>query len=340
MAQSNFINAAFGRKHEHIPIWIMRQAGRYLPEYQAVRKTASFLDICRSPELIAEVTSQPIEIFGFDAAIVFSDILLPLEPLGLTVDFTDHGPRLSPPITLPEDIDKLQRYDPASVMSYVLDGIRATKKRLGPQVPLLGFCGSPLTLAYYAIEGGSGGNGSAFKRFIYQYPEATDRLLSLLAEVTGEYLKAQISAGADAIQLFDSRGGILTIEDYQRYSLKSSRRVFEICRADGVPCIFYLENCVPYLKSLAALDCEVVSIDWRTDIPQAMKTLPGKTVQGNLDPFLTLTSPEILRERTMRLLDSVGGKDNFIFNLGGGILPQTPVENVHLLVELVHEYQH
>ena len=339
MTDYNFISAAYGRSHERIPVWIMRQAGRYLPDYRAVKKNYSFMEICRSSELMAEVTTQPIEALGFDAAIIFSDILLPLQPMGLEVDFTEAGPRLHPLIETPDDVARLRMFDPALELNFVLDGIKATQARLDGRVPLLGFCGTPFTMAYYAAEGRSSLNDTKIKRFIFQYPEAAEKLLGMLAEIIGRYLKAQIEAGADAVQLFDSRGGILTREDYLRYSLPFIKRVFEICRTEGVPRILYVNNSAPYLDYLADVDCEVVSIDWRTDIRKAREILKGKAIQGNLDPHLLFASPANLESAIKRLLDRIGDDNGFIFNLGHGIQPQTPVENVRLLVETVHGYR-
>jgi len=339
MSNHDFIKAAYGRPHSHIPIWIMRQAGRYLPQYQEIKKDHTFWEICRSPELIAEVTAQPVEAFGMDAAILFSDILIPLEPLGLEVDFTDRGPRLSPTVTTPDDVDRLTMYDPATELDYVLNGIRETRKRLNGTVPLIGFCGSPFTMAYYSVEGRSSMTDNEIKPFIFRYPEAAEKLLSILAELIGKYLKAQIESGAQAVQLFDSRGGILSPEDYARFSLPFIKKVFDICKTESVPRILYLNNSNPYLELLADLDCEVIGIDWRTDISDALRILKGKTIQGNLDPHMLYAQPDDLERTTRKLLNKVGNTDRFIFNLGHGITPQTPVENVRLLVDTVHAHR-
>jgi uroporphyrinogen decarboxylase len=339
MPEFDFIKAAFGQPHDRIPIWIMRQAGRYLPEYRAVREKVSFVEICRSPELIADVTRQPVDIFGFDAAIMFSDILLPLEPLGIKVSFENGGPLLSPPLRTPDDINLLAAYDPADEMAYVLTGIREIKNRLEDIVPLIGFCGSPFTLACYLVEGGGSWHFSEIKRFIYNHPESASKLLGQLAELTGAYLKEQINAGVNAVQMFDSWGGILPPDAYEEFSLKYIKTVFEICRTDGIPRILYLNNSAPYIRQLAEIDCEVIGIDWRTDIGEAMKILDGKSVQGNLDPHLLLGSGELVHTETVKILDAVASRENFIFNLGHGIQPETPVENVKLVVETVHSYK-
>jgi len=339
MNKYNFIEAAYGQPHERIPVWIMRQAGRYLPEYQAVKKNYSFMEICRSPELMAEVTTQPIDILGFDAAIIFSDILLPLQPMGIEVDFTDAGPRLDPLVATGADVARLRNYDPAKELGFVLEGIEHTQKKLDGRVPLIGFCGAPFTMAYYAAEDRSSLNDTKIKRFIFEHPDAAEDLLQMLAEIIGQYLKAQIEAGADAVQLFDSRGGILSTDDYHKYSLPFINRVFEICRTEGVPRILYLNNSAPYLKYLADIDCEVIGIDWRTDLTLAREMLPGKAIQGNLDPHMLFASPKNLEYQISHILKTIGDDNGFIFNLGHGILPQAPVENVRLLVETVHAYR-
>lgn len=339
MPEFEFIQAAFGRPHPRVPIWIMRQAGRYLPEYRQVREKASFIDVCRSPELMAEVAKQPIDKFGLDAAIIFSDILLPLEPLGITVSYDDGGPRLTPTVRQPDDVIHLTAYDPAAAMASVLTGIGKTKKRLGDVVPLIGFCGTPFTLACYLVEGGGSWNFTEIKRFIYTHPGAASRLLGLLAELTGRYLKEQIEAGVDAVKLFDSWGGILPPDMYRQFSLPYIRTVFELCETEGIPRILYLNNASPYLTLLADLNCEVVAVDWRTDVTGAMTILEGKTVQGNLDPHVLVGPAELVYRETIRILESASHRDNYIFNLGHGILPETPVENVHLMVETVHGFR-
>ncbi len=339
MGEFDFIRAAYGLPHDRVPIWIMRQAGRYLPEFRAVREKTSFLELCRSPKLMTEVTKQPIDIFGFDAAIMFSDILLPLEPMGIKVSYDNGGPSLTPVIRTPDDAAHLAAYDPAEEMAYVLAGIRSIKERLEDIVPLIGFCGSPFTLACYLVEGGGSLSFTEIKRFIYNHPRAAHHLLSNLAELTGRYLKEQVNTGVDAVQLFDSWGGILPLDVYEEFSLNYIKTVFEICRTEGVPRILYLNNSAPYLKLLADLDCEVIGIDWRTDIGEAMRLLDGKAIQGNLDPQVLMSRGELVYKKTLKILETVGDRDNFIFNLGHGIQPQATVENVKLLVETVHAFR-
>jgi uroporphyrinogen decarboxylase len=339
MAEYDFIKAAYGLPHNRIPVWIMRQAGRYLPEFRAVREKASFIEICRSPELMAEVTRQPIDIFGFDAAIMFSDILLPLEPMGIKVSYDNGGPSLSPAVRTPDDVAGLNTYEPDEEMAYVLAGIREIKNRLDDIVPLIGFCGSPFTLATYLVEGGGTWRFAEIKKFVYNHPRAADQLLSHLAELTGQYLKDQINAGVDAVQLFDSWGGILPPNIYEEFSLRHIKTVFEICRTEGIPRILYLNNTAPYLKTIANLDCEVVGIDWRTEIGEAMNILDGKSIQGNLDPQLLMGPGELVYNQTIRILEAAATGNNFIFNLGHGIQPEAEVDNVRLVVDTVHGFK-
>lgn len=338
MSSHKFIKAAFGQPHEGVPIWVMRQAGRYLPEFQAVREKISFMDLCRSPEHMAEVTLQPIDIFGFDAAILFSDILIPLEPLGVNVSFDKGGPKVSPTVRLPQDVSNLKNYNPIDELVYPLQGIREIKNRLNDRVPLIGFCGAPFTLACYLIEGGGTLNFTETKKFIYNYPTEATALLSHLAELTGKYLKAQIEAGADAVQLFDSWGLALPPEAYKKFSLPFIKTVFDICKTEGIPRILYLNNTSPYLEIIAELDCEVIGIDWRTDIKTAATVLDGKAIQGNLDPHILFGPGELVCREATRILEATSDLDGFIFNLGHGILPETPVENVRLLVDTVHAF--
>ncbi|MCK5125812.1 MAG: uroporphyrinogen decarboxylase [candidate division Zixibacteria bacterium] len=338
MSDFDFIKAALNQPHDSVPIWIMRQAGRYLPEFMAVREKASFMEICRSAELMTDVTLQPIDILGFDAAIMFSDILLPLAPLGVKVSYDSGGPRITPPVRTPDDVTGLKNYIPADEMSYVLIGLKAIKERLNDRVPLIGFCGSPFTLACYLVEGASTWSFLEIKKFIYNYPKDAMVMLGQLAELTGKYLKAQIEAGADAVQLFDSWGGILPPDYYRKFSLPYIKTVFEICKTEGVPRILYLNNSAPYLELLAELDCEVIGIDWRTDLDRAKTILEGKAIQGNLDPQMLFGPPELVQKEATIILDKTADMDSFIFNLGHGILPQTPVDNVKLLVNTVHSF--
>jgi uroporphyrinogen decarboxylase len=339
MPEHNFIAAAFGQPHDTVPIWIMRQAGRYLPQYREVRSRVSFLDLCHKPELMTEVTLQPIDIFGFDAAILFSDILIPLAPLGISVTFPNGPPKLEPPLREPADVDRLSPYDIADKLSFVLEGIRQIRGALNDRVPLIGFCGSPFTLLCYLIEGGGSKDFTETKKFIYTYPDAAVRLLSLLADLVGNYLKLQVSSGVQALQLFDTWGGILSPGDYSRFSLPYVRRVFELCQAAGIPRTLYLGNTACFLHLIADLNCEVISVDWRTDLTLAGRLLPTKAIQGNLDPNILFAPTATVIAAARTILETMRDRDGFIFNLGHGILPPTPTDNVRALVETVHTFR-
>jgi len=335
---SNFIDACYARNKGTIPVWIMRQAGRYLPEYRSVREKASFLELCHSPQLIAEVVQQPIDRFDLDAAILFSDILTVLPPMGVTVEFPEGGPVISPEITNPDDVDRLHDYDVVRELPFVYDGIREIKKNI-PDKPLIGFAGSPFTLACYLIEGRGSKQFAKAKSFLHQYPDAASKLIDLLSDVTARYLAAQIDAGADAVKIFESWGGILSQTDFRLRSADPINRIFASLKDKGVPRILFVNNIAPYLPIVRDIDCDVVGVDYRVDLAEAAKALPGKAIQGNLDPAALFGSPEHVAECTRRILDSIGDHDRLIFNLGHGILPATPLESVHAVVETVHGYR-
>jgi uroporphyrinogen decarboxylase len=316
----------------------MRQAGRYLAEYRAIREKVSFLELCRDPELIAEVVRQPVHKFGLDAAILFSDILIILEPLGATVTFEDGGPELSAPIVSPNDVKRLHDFDVKEHLNYVYDGIREIKKIL-PDTPLLGFAGSPFTIACYLIEGKGSKNFDSVKEFIHRHPAASERIFELVTDITARYLDAQIEAGCDAIQLFDSWGGILSRDDYREWSLRWTRAIFERIEHRSVPRILFVNNLAPYIDLVRDLNCEVIGVDYRMDLRVAADALPGKSIQGNLDPAVLFGSHDEVAAATRKLLDSLDNHDRLIFNLGHGIRPATPVESVEALVETVHSYR-
>ena len=338
LSKSTFLDACRGRNKGRIPLWVMRQAGRYLPEYLEVRSKVTFNELCRSPELIAEVVRQPIHRFGFDAAILFSDILTMLDPMGIKFEFPDGGPRIEKPMEIPEDVDQLGELNPEKDMSYVMEGIKKIKEIL-PETPLIGFVGSPFTLACYLIEGKGSKNFDKAKKFLHQYPEAGQKLLNKLADAEGEYLKAQIAAGADTVQIFQSWDGILSRDDYQRFSFDPVSRILASLKSTNVPRIVFVNNLAPYVDLVAGLDCEVIGVDYRTDLAASMEALPGKSVQGNLDPSVLFGSVDHVKERTLKILDSITDHDRLIFNLGHGIQPKTPIESVATVVETVHNYR-
>ncbi|MDF1526993.1 MAG: uroporphyrinogen decarboxylase [bacterium] len=337
---STYIDACFKRPTNHTPIWIMRQAGRYMPQYQEVRGQVDFLTLCKTPDLATKVTLLPIDLLNVDAAILFSDILIPLEPMGISVAFEDKvGPILSP-VRDEATIKALRTIESEEDVGFVMDAIRMIKKELDGRVPLIGFSGSPFTLATYAVEGGTTKSFHNIKGLIYSRPELADYLMDLLADVVINYLNAQVDAGAQAIQIFDTWGGILADPEYVRFSLKPVQKVIANLKRHDTPVIYYLNNGSYLAHHMDSIDADVIGIDWRQDIGEARRTFGRKkAVQGNLDPTVLFASPEEVRIRAHRIMDEVGPEPGHIFNLGHGILPQTPMDNAIALVQAVHEYR-
>ncbi len=334
-----FLRACSGEKVSPVPVWLMRQAGRYLPAYQAVRNQTDFLTLCKTPELAAEVTIQPIDILGVDAAILFSDILIPLEPMGIKLTFLEGaGPVLIPPVRTIEDLNRLRTISPKDDVPFVLDTIKILRNELKDKVPLIGFGGAPFTLATYMIEGGTTRTFLYTKRMLFEQPELFAKLMDLLTEVTVAYLKAQAEAGAQAIQLFDTWGGILSRQDYVTAVKPYVERILAELKETSIPRIYFVLDGGHLLEDLKTLDAEVIGLDWRTDIRDALKKLGNeKVVQGNLDPFSLFLPEDRLRERVSDILEQGKEAKAHIFNLGHGIMPAAPPEKAKLLVDLVHE---
>jgi uroporphyrinogen decarboxylase len=316
----------------------MRQAGRYMPEYRKLREQHSILDLCHTPELAAQVTLQPVERLGVDAAIVFADILLPFEPLGLGLSFAaGEGPHIANPLSRQADVERLPRVDPEADLGYVLEAVRLARAALPTNIPLIGFAGAPFTLASYAIEGGSTRTFTRTKTLMYQAPDTWHLLLSKLAELVGGYLAAQARAGAQALQLFDSWVGSLSPQDYRTYVLPHSRRALALASEAGVPVIHFGTGTAPFLEDFAAAGGDVIGVDWRIPLDDAWRRI-GEThaVQGNLDPA-ALLAPAPERDRQVQdILTRAGGRPGHIFNLGHGVLPETDVGAVRAVVDLVH----
>jgi uroporphyrinogen decarboxylase len=315
----------------------MRQAGRYMAEYRKLREQHSLLDLCHQPELAALVTRQPVERLGVDAAILFADILLPFEPLGLGLSFAaGEGPQIAHPIARAADVERLPTVDPADGLGYVLDAVRAARQGLPADVPLIGFAGAPFTLASYAIEGGSSRTFTRTKTFMYQTPDTWHLLLGKLAELVGRYLAAQAGAGAQALQLFDSWVGCLSAADYRTYVLPHSRRALALAAEAGVPVIHFGTGTAPFLEDFASAGGDVIGVDWRIPLDEAWRRIGTQAIQGNLDPA-ALLAPPAERDRQVRdVLARAGGQPGHIFNLGHGVLPETDVGAVRAVVELVH----
>ena len=320
------------------PIWLMRQAGRYMPEYRAVRAKVGFLELCKRPDLAAEVTVTAAERLGVDAAILFADILLILEPLGFDLEFArGEGPVIHNPVRSAADVDRVRPLDDPAPLDFVFQAVRAIRAALPPGRPLIGFAGAPFTLACYAIEGGASRHYERAKAFLYSNPGAWDALMERLVDATAGYLNAQVAAGAQALQLFDSWVGTLAPEDYRRFVLPHMRRLFGQL-APEVPTIHFGTDTASLLELQRDAGGTVIGLDWRVDLDHAWERLgPEVAVQGNLDPAVLLAPPAEIRRQAGRILDRAGGRPGHIFNLGHGILPQTPVDHVRALVDAVHD---
>ncbi len=338
LQQCLFLKTLRGEPVPRPPIWIMRQAGRFLPEYRKVREGISFIDLCRTPEAACEVTLQPIRRFGFDAAIMFSDILTPLEPMGAGFTFGQGGPKLDHPLRDEKDIRALRTYPSREGVGFVAEAIGLMKRELGDKTPLIGFAGSPFTLATYLVEGGGSKNYEHLKTMLYTRPELLQELLDKLAEQILDYLRMQVEAGVDAVQLFDTWGGILHPQDYAELVLPVVRRIMDGLKDTGVPRIYFLKGSAPYNHLLQDLDVECCGIDWTQDLSRAIDELPGKAVQGNLDPLCLFGSAEQIRRRATEICRLGAAAPGHVFNLGHGILPPTPIDNVQTLVETVQGF--
>lgn len=335
-----FLRALRREPVERTPVWLMRQAGRYMPEYRATRARAGdFLTLCKTPELACEVTLQPIDRFGLDAAILFSDILTVPDAMGLGLRFVENeGPTFLHPVRSEADIFRLPVPDPESDLRYVMDGVRTIKAALAGRVPLIGFAGSPWTLATYMIEGRGSREFLLAKKLRYEQPEMLRALLSKLSDAVSQYLAAQAAAGADALMIFDTWGGVLDPLGYREYSLWSMARIVESLReqAPGVPVILFSKNCGAHLKEMAATGCAGLGVDWTTDLSTAREMTAGSVaLQGNLDPIALFARPETLHQEVARVLDSYGHGPGHIFNLGHGIQQHTPPDHVAALVQAV-----
>jgi uroporphyrinogen decarboxylase len=321
------------------PVWFMRQAGRYMSEYRALRERHSLLDLCRTPDLATEVTLQPVRRIEVDAAILFSDLLLPLEPMGIPFDFVrGEGPAIESPLRSEADLARVRRFEPRDALSHVLDAIRQVKRELAGRLPLIGFAGAPFTLASYAIEGGHSTSFGHTKALMYGAPAAWHRFCDLLAEIVGDYLTAQVEAGVDAVQVFDSWVGALSGRDYREFILPHTRRIFDRIAPLGVPTIHFGVGTGAILGELREAGGDVIGADWRTPLDEAWARIgPDRAIQGNLDPTLLLGPLDRTFAATDDVLARAGGRPGHIFNLGHGILPSTPLEHVQALARYVHQ---
>ena len=337
---SRFLQACLGQPVDRIPVWLMRQAGRYLPEYRKVREQVSFLTLCKTPNLAVEVTLQPVKRLGVDAAILFSDILLLLEAMGIEVSFEENeGPRLDPPITGKRDVESLPIPDPVDRLGFVLEAIRQIRAGLGPEIALIGFSGAPFTLATYLIEGRSSRDFVRTKALMYQEPRTFHRLMEHLARSVQLYIEAQVRAGVQAVQLFDTWAVVLCPEDYREYVLPHMQGLLESLREFDVPLIHFSLGTSTLLESMAKLGAQVLSLDWKIEMREARQKLGAKQpVQGNLDPMALFKPDCELDQAVLRILEQGARWPGYIFNLGHGVHPRTPVESVCRLVETIRNF--
>ena len=329
-----FLRAARGEVTEYTPVWFMRQAGRSLPGYRALRKKYDVLTLTQTPELAAQVSLEPIDLLGVDAAILFADIMLLPIAMGVQVKIVDNvGPVIDNPINSPADLAKLELFEPPKV-EFLAETVRLLRNDL--RVPLIGFAAAPFTLASYLIEGQPTRKWHKTKRFMLEQPEAWQKLMTILSEATIAYLKVQVAAGAQAVQLFDSWVGCLAASDYRRYVLPYTQRIFAGIAEAGVPRLHFGTDTSGMLADFGSVDAEVIGLDWRIDLGNARQQLPEKVLQGNLDPVVVLAGREIIQRRVDEMLTSLGNRDKYIFNLGHGVLPETNDQDLKFLVEYVH----
>jgi len=336
--KSAFLAACSRQPVSHRPIWIMRQAGRYLPEYRALRAKVDFATLTRTPELAAEVTLQPLRRFALDAAILFSDIMTPLQGMGVELEF-EPAPVVREPIRSVAQIEALPELVPGRDVPYVIEAIRIVRAGLARNLPLIGFAGAPFTLLCYLVCGRPTKEFAAARSFLYAQPEAAQRLLTHLADAMAQYLAAQAAAGAQALMLFESWAGLLAPREFTRFALPAVRRTVDALRSAGVPLIYYLNDGNALMPAVAALDVDVVGVDWRSDLGEVRRILgPQKAVQGNLDPAALFAPPQELRRHADAVLQAAGHTPGHIFNLGHGIWPDTDPDAVARLVDHVHEH--
>jgi uroporphyrinogen decarboxylase len=334
-----FLLACRRQPVDRTPVWFMRQAGRYMSEYRALRERYTLLEICRQPELAVTVTLQPVQAIEVDAAILFSDLLLPFTPLGLDFDFVKgEGPSIAHPVRSPDDVERLHRFEPREALAHVLETIRLLRRELDGRVPLIGFGGAPFTLAAYAVEGGPSTTYARTKAFMYTHPGAWHRLCALFAGIMADYLRAQIEAGVQAVQVFDSWAGALGRADYREFAQPHTRHIFDALADTDVPRIHFGVGTAAILPDLAEAGGDVIGVDWRLPLDEAWAAIgPDRAIQGNLDPVALLGPRDRALAATAAVLDHAGGRPGHIFNLGHGVLPDTPLERVQDVARFVHE---
>ena len=336
-----FLKAIRGEPVDCTPVWFMRQAGRYMKVYRDLKEKHTFLELCKTPELACEVTLQPLDVLGLDAAIIFADILLPLEPMGTGLEFTAGDcPSIPRPVRTRKDVEALKPVNAEEQLGYVGEDIQMVRGEISGKIPLIGFSAAPFTLASYMVEGGKSKDFTTTKRMMYEEPEMWALLMTKVADVLVDYLKMQVKAGAQALQVFDSWVGCLNPGDYQTYILPHTRRVFDGLKDAGVPVINFSTGTSSMLPLIREAGGDVMGFDWRIHLDDAWQQIGhGTPIQGNLDPNILFAPIPVIREKVNDILKRAGGRAGHIFNLGHGILQHTPVDHVKAVVDMVHEYR-
>ena len=338
---SLFIKSAFSKPTERPPVWMMRQAGRFMKEYWEIKNKYSFLEMCKTPEIAADVTMLPVDLLDIDAAILFSDILVTAEAMGGDLSFTQGvGPKFSNPVRTKADIEKLE-VDVQPRLQYVADAIKVIQQRLNGRIPLIGFAGAPFTVMSYLVEGGSSKDFKLTKLMLHNEPELAHQLLSKIAKVTADYLNLQIEAGVNAVQIFDSWALALSWDDYQEFSHRYITEIIANLNRKDIPVISFCKGSSVFAPVMAEARPDVISVDWNADLLNIKRSLPsGIAVQGNLDPHILYADKKVIRERILRLFERMRGENGFIFNLGHGIMPDIPFDNVKYAVEVIKEFRY
>ena len=338
---SLLIKAAFSQKTERPPVWMMRQAGRFMPEYWEIKNKYSFLEMCKTPEIAADVTMLPVDLLGIDAAILFSDILVTGEAMGGDLSFTQGiGPKFANPVRTAADVDALET-EVGDRLQYVADAIKVVQQRLNGSIPLIGFAGAPFTVMSYLVEGGSSRDFKLTKLMLHNHPELAHKLLAKIAKVTTDYLNLQIAAGVNAVQIFDSWAQALSWDDYREFSHQYIQQIIAGLHRKDIPVISFCKGSSVFAPLMAEAKPDVISIDWNVDLKDMKHRLPaGMAVQGNLDPHILYADKSVIKDRIHRLFERMRGEDGFIFNLGHGIMPDIPFDNVKYAVELIKEFRY
>lgn len=341
MMNNLFLDAAFSKPTERPPVWMMRQAGRFMPQYWEIKNKYTFLEMCKTPEIAADVTMLPVDLLGIDAAILFSDILVTGEAMGGDLSFTQGvGPKFANPVRTAADIERLET-DVIDRLQYVADAIKVIQQRLNGSIPLIGFAGAPFTVMSYLVEGGSSKDFKTTKLLIHNHPELAHRLLAKIAKVTTDYLNLQIEAGVNALQLFDSWALALSWNDYQEFSHQYNQQIIAGLNRTNIPVISFCKGSSVFAPIMATAKPDVVSIDWNADLLNIKKALPANiAVQGNLDPHILYADQPVIKKHILQLFERMRGENGFIFNLGHGIMPDIPFDNVKYAIEVVKEFKY